>query len=382
MRNPARILALLTLISLGPACDEVEFDANGEPSPEEIFGADWRGWGFAKSFRKFNTNVLNGTPINTMRFGLDTSYGSTVSEIYLANGIGWLDMSTVEVVDGEVKATVNGQELGALDFAGSWWHIKMGADTSWMFLSDVQYAGNVGLSNYGAKMMTNLDPDRFVYEWRSGDAPPASGYDVKIGGSYDGVHTCAIADSGSYWSVLSRGLLVNESDGNLSETWWAPEQYAYFACLTGAVGKTMLWGYSHDNPDGGLPNVSFEEYEAATRITRADYCGDGTSQTLPGQGVTLLDQWGINQFEPTATETEAVFGLNGAICIDNPRLEGTQTPILCGDGTTISSCNTFYNCQSLPYWPYWGCSVHTAEYVYNNDPDALVWTLNSDLPNN
>ncbi len=378
MRNPARILALLTLMTLGPACDEVEFDANGEPSVEEVFGPDWRGWGYVKSFRKFNTNVLNGTAINTMRFGLQTSYGETVSGIFLQNGIGWISMDSVKVVDGEITAVANGQQLGALHFDDSWWLIDVGGDAFWMHLVDVRRAGNVGLSNYGSKMMTNLDPDRFVYEWESPDAPPASGYDIKVGGYYDGNHTCAISESGSYWSLLSRGLIVNESNGNLSEAWWAPNQYAYFACLTGAVGKTMLWGYSHDNPDGGLPNVSFEEYEAAIRITRADYCGDGSSQTLPGQGVTLLDQWGINQHEPSATEDEAVFGSKGAICVDNPRLEGTQTPILCNDGTTIPTCKTFQGCffkNGL-----FQCIYRYAEDVYNDNPDALVWTLNADLP--
>ncbi len=379
MRNPARVLALLTLMTLGPACDEVEFDANGEPSADELFGPEWRGWGFTKSFRKFNTNELNGSPINTMRFGLQTSYGETVTDIFLPNGIGFLDMSTVEVVDGELKAISNGQQLGALHFDDSWWIVDVQGQAVVLHLEDVRRAGNIGLSNYGSKSMTNLDPDRFVYKWASNAAPAMGTYDPKIGGAYDGVHTCAVDDQGGSWSILSRGLIVNESSGDLANAYWAPHQYAYFGCLTGAVGKTMLWGYSHDNPDGGLPNVSFEEYEAAIRITRADYCGDGSSQTLPGQGVTLLDQWGINEHEPSAIEDEAVFGLDGAICVDTPRLEGTQTPILCSDGTTIPKCTKFQGCffQNGVFY----CNWQSAEDVYNDDPDALVWTLNADLPN-
>lgn len=379
MRNPVRVLALLTLIATAPACDDADmFDGVEEPDPEEVFGPQWRGWGFGKGAIRMNTNVVNGAAVNTVRFGYPTSYGQEVTNVYVPT-VGWLDsaISTLEVVDGEIIAEKNGLELGALHFDGSLWLLEVDGEFAYMVLDDVRRAGNVGLSNYGAKQMTNLDPDRFVYKWTSPYAPTAgTKVDAKTGwgGSYDGLHTCAQDGNGDVWTVFSRGLLVDENSGDVAEASWAPHQYAYIACLSGAVGKTMMWGYSHDNPEGGLPNVTLPEYESALRGTRADYCGDGKSYTKPGEAVTLLDHWGINEHSVEAVNDEAVFGPEGALCVDTPRFAAHQAPIQCTDGTIIPRCKTLKHCYGYPTWT---CTWNYASDVFDDHPDALIWTRNA-----
>jgi hypothetical protein len=373
-----RALSLLMLACSLVACDQEELYEDDEPSPEEVFGASWRGWGFGSSSTKLNTNVVNGSAVDTVRFGLPTSYGQTVTDVYV-NGFGWLedDIDTLEVVDGALRASKNGQQIVAHAFEGSIWFLEVNGEFAWMQLEDVRYASEVGLANYGAKSMTNLDPDRLVYKWYSPTAPPAgTAVDPKTGqgGLYDGYHTCPDDTKSSTWSVLSRGLLVNGANGDVADTYWAPNQYAYFACLSGAVGKTMLWGYSHDNPAGGMPNVSLSEYESALRATRADYCGDGKSYTRPGEAVTIVDKWGINEHSNEAINDEAVFGSQGALCVDNPRWEYFQGPIQCSDGTVIPSCKTLKFCVGSPFWK---CYYDYAQDVFEDHSDALIWTRNA-----
>ena len=136
----------------------------------------------------------------------------------------------------------------------------------------------------------------------------------------------------------------------------------------------MLWGYSHDNPAGGMPNVSLSEYESALRATRADYCGDGNSYTRPGEAVTLADAWGINQHNGEAINDEAVFGSQGALCVDNPRWEYFQASIQCSNGTVIPRCKTFKYCVAAPVWK---CYYDYAQDVFEDHSDALIWTRNA-----
>ena len=378
MRTLARALALLLPVTLLAACDEDVTDPGYEPPPEEVFGVESRGWGYSKGTIKMNTNVLNGADVSTVRFGYPTAYGQEVTDIYLTN-VGWLgaDMATVRVVDGALQATKSGQTISAHAFEGSVWFMEVNGEFAYMILEDVRYAGEVGLSNYGSKLMTNLDPDRLVYKWTSPYSPTAgTKVDSKtgLGGAYDGVHTCAKDGDGDVWTIMSRGLLINEASGDVSTTSWNMNQYAYIGCLSGAAAKTMMWGYSHDNPNGGLPNVGLAEYEAALRATRADFCGDGKAHTQPGKAVTLLDSWGINQHHADATTDEAVFGPSGALCVETPRWSYYTAPIKCGDGRTIPLCRTFSHCVAAPLWK---CYYDTAEDVFNEDSSALIWTRNA-----
>ncbi|MEZ4452962.1 MAG: ADYC domain-containing protein, partial [Nannocystaceae bacterium] len=357
MRNLARALALLIPVTLFAGCDDdaAGTDPGYEPPPEEIFGPHWRGgWGYGQGTIKMNTNLLNGAEVSTVRFGYPTAYGREIVDIYVP-GYGWLGdaVTTVKVVDGALQAVKGGQTIVAHAFEGSYWFIDINGVTNYMILEDVRYASEVGLSNYGAKLMTNLDPDRLVYKWTSPNSPGAgTKVDPKTGwgGSYDGLHTCAKDGNGDVWTVLSRGLLVDNVSGALAEATWAMDQYAYIACLSGAVGKTMMWGYSHDNPNGGIPNVTLPQYESALRVTRADYCGDGTSFTRPGEAVTLLDHWGINVHANDAVSDEAVFGPDGALCVDTPRWDYHAAPIHCNDGRTLPRCKTLSHCVSYPLW--------------------------------
>ena len=86
------------------------------------------------------------------------------------------------------------------------------------------------------------------------------------GGIYDGTHTCPTANDGNVWTVMYNGLLVNEATGDVESASWAPDEYAYIACLNGRIGKTALWGYAPDNPSAGTYAISFS-LRAPSRAT-------------------------------------------------------------------------------------------------------------------
>lgn len=370
MKNARHLLPLLLLPLVGaPACDEAtEADDPyfGEIPPEDVFGVDWRGWGYSTSTIRLNTYILNGATLGTVRFGLPTSYGSKVAWIYSITHNDFLDMNTVEVADGALKGwTAGGVFVNAHGFKNSYWAVEIAGDTVLAQISDVRYASEVNLANAGSKLMTNLDPSRIVYKWTSSDVPTAgTKVDPKTGwgGSYNGINTCAVDTHGDAWTVLYGGMLVNQGTGDVERADWAPDEYAYLACLSGRIGKAALWGYAPDNPSPAIPDLTMAEFEGAHRMVGAEYCGDGKSYTRPGEAVTLVDKWAINQHSSDATSDEAVWGVNGALCVGTPRWEVHQSPILCANGQTIPSCSTL------------------ASIYYGWLTDAKWWTRNAFFP--
>ncbi len=112
-----------------------------------------------------------------------------------------------------------------------------------------------------------------------------------------------------------------------------------FACLSGAMGKALRWGY-RPHTEG----LDGRAYEAAIRMVRADYCGDGVSWTEPGQEIDIADRWGVNDWRNAAQfdKTEAMWGSSGAICLGTPRLKGqfTASDIVCPQGP-LPTCDSF-----------------------------------------
>ncbi len=379
IRNTA--LALPLALALTAACDseDPEFEEVGtfptdEPILEGFEDVQARGGGFSSSGVRLNTNVVNGGMINTMRFGQPTSYGAEVVWIY--SDFGWVDMNTVEVVNGEIRGVAGNVQMGAPHFEGSLWLINQNGTHSVLVLEDVKTASQAGLYSPYAKSMEMLDPDRYVYEWSSADAPPSgTPLDPKNPNPqqmWDGFHTCLPGTNGeAAWAVIYDGLLVNEGTGDIATTSWDPHGYGYFACLTGSIGKASYWGYAPDNPGGGQPNLSYPEFEAAIRMVRADYCGSGGSFTKPGEAVTILDEWSINQHSASdVLNEEAVWGPDGAICLDNPRKNGLDPTVECPNGTTIPSCWS-------ASWNGWFWVFTTTQTIWNTDPDAMFWTKNA-----
>lgn len=91
-----------------------------------------------------------------------------------------------------------------------------------------------------------------------------------------------------------------------------------FHCTAGVVAKCIRWGY---RPWQSKDGQSLERHhQACTRMARADYCGDGTSQTQEGTKIDMYDSIGIHMATPTLLGLfEASWTPDGPYCIARER---------------------------------------------------------------
>jgi hypothetical protein len=131
-----------------------------------------------------------------------------------------------------------------------------------------------------------------------------------------------------------------------------PERFT-FACADAAIGKCVDWGYqpwrsAERCEDGECWSVAGQDYlDTCTRLVRADYCGDGTSETTDGQSINVYDDVGIEDRATTgAWAFEAAWDPNGATCLTKkgklrhdplPQCARELREKQCGDGWDAES---------------------------------------------
>lgn len=126
----------------------------------------------------------------------------------------------------------------------------------------------------------------------------------------------AIDETLKFHSYLIPGLEISSSaDFTLDPN---PTTMAVM-CRSGAVGKSIAWGYSPWT-------FGVDTHELATRMVRADYCGTGESFTVSGTQIWVESVLGPDANPPDSTDYdyEAVWdaALGRASCVDVPRLGG------------------------------------------------------------
>jgi hypothetical protein len=121
------------------------------------------------------------------------------------------------------------------------------------------------------------------------------------------------------------------------------------ACEGSALYKMRFAGYDPEVSTGALSSTP-QERQATLKMITADYCGDAESSfTEVGTPVRWQDRYGwcssvpgICPYFPVDTEIEsreAIWGPEGALCLDNPRLGkdvdcgSTKEIPLCGNNT-------------------------------------------------
>jgi len=148
-----------------------------------------------------------------------------------------------------------------------------------------------------------------------------------------GTHpVCIPAEPGGQVSaIVHENLDINAETGDA----FARPNTVYIACLRGAAGEAAHRGLGY----GFRPfQVGIAAFEGAMRFLRADYCGDGKTWTQYGETLTYMDKWGIaNSWQG---HTDAVWGLNGALCIGQDlRAGNTYDDVLCPGGPKPPLCD-------------------------------------------
>lgn len=98
----------------------------------------------------------------------------------------------------------------------------------------------------------------------------------------------------------------------------SPEEFT-LTCTSGANGKCARMGYLPGMmASNGQPLTP--HFEACVRMMRADYCGDGRPNTVPGVPVEPLDRWGRQPSWNDPSQTfEAAWAPHGAVCVHRAR---------------------------------------------------------------
>ncbi len=99
-----------------------------------------------------------------------------------------------------------------------------------------------------------------------------------------------------------------------------------FGCTSGVLAKCVRFGYK---PWKSVKGTSLRDYhQACTRMTRADYCGNGKSHTRKGTPINIYDELGIQKKTPhTGMVFEAAWSPEGATFINRPRWFETLSEI-------------------------------------------------------
>jgi hypothetical protein len=99
-----------------------------------------------------------------------------------------------------------------------------------------------------------------------------------------------------------------------------------FGCTSGVLAKCIRMGYK---PWKTVKGKSLRDYhQACTRMTRADYCGNGKSHTRDGTPINIYDELGIQKKTPNSEMVfEAAWSPDGATFINRPRWFETVSEI-------------------------------------------------------
>ncbi|MEZ4379836.1 MAG: ADYC domain-containing protein [Nannocystaceae bacterium] len=240
-------------------------------------------------------------------------------------------------LDGELGITVTNGKLMPATFRKfgdpSTTCTVAGADWLWTVWGVITKDGEATKNHYMMILDAAVDEnDNPVYEWGVYTGKD----DIFVPKTY--AKTCdedkdPNADfSLRYHSYLFEGLQVDTDTGAFTAN---PDQFTV-ACRAGAIAKAASWGFTPWE-------YGFEVQELATRMVRADYCGDGTPHTEDGTLVQISDIYGQNAFGEPEGVDEAAWDLEtgAAICVTAPRI-GFQDPEVaefsCG-GVALPHCD-------------------------------------------
>lgn len=262
-----------------------------------------------------NTSVLGVLPLSELDLGGALHKGVALQHVRInKKGQGWVTLDKVWSEEGQLHGSRGGAAYSGLDFAHSRWELtiegKGGATPATMWIDEVS---------------DDAEGWHYVFAYDNGEGTAHYLCDNDPG---DGHRAAAIAD-----------LTVDPASADMAER---PETL-YIACISGAVGKAVEWGYRPWE-------LGVDDFEAVVRVIRADYCGDGVSWTKPGTSIQLADVWEIHGFEAPIGATEALWGRGGAICLSQPRAD---MKVACPGGD-LPACDP-------------GASL-------TSEPGALVWT--------
>jgi hypothetical protein len=257
----------------------------------------------------FNAAEVNGRSISELNLdGAANSMGLRMVGFIAPAGL--LGGYKLDVVDDELIAVGNGPTLRGDSLIGATIMVK-----------------ESGLLALPLPIVI-LDHEE-VPSWAAG-APPVSTYALLYPdlGSLLGVRNVC---SGDLLDTLSTATTVlgGETYDLSSKTVQANKpRWLTLACAGSAAAKMKLMNYGPQSDfDGAGHPATVAQRQATLKMITADYCGTGKSYTQNHTPLAWENADGTVQPFAGAGALEAVWSANGALCLEQTRIPGTQ--VLC-----------------------------------------------------
>lgn len=305
---------LVTAAVLCPACAPDEDDLLAAAGDDEVafrmpttFGTGTASGGGTV----FNTNYYGDDRLPELRMPFMTQHnGVRLKKVTLVGGE---QLTDLEVVDGELIGTDgDGNPHAGATLIGSEWTLIIDGAGEPLMLTDMHVVD--GVPHYSF-----THPDNFYKLWASTCRTDTPGVEIP--------------------ARLLSGFTLDEKSGAVTPL----AGTTYFACLNGATGKAAEWGYY----DLAVALATFEPFEAAIRVIRADYCYNGDSYTHAGVELAVEDRWGVmSAAGHEDAPVEAVWGADRLLCRGQGRSK--PVPLACGDKKLIPDCPADASLETVP----------------------------------
>ena len=280
-----------------PSGDQLDSPRAARRTPQKQTSIGWgcRGCGFS------NSPLLGTFPLDTIYTGSleDPDLNRLVSATSPAG-----DVFAVSVDHDMLVATGNGSSATGHDLVGWTLQIKTGGQLL-----------NLEIYNFAeVEDWTDQQHDTPTWGLAYYDATSDSHVNVCPGLNLDET------------SVV---LLNEETYDADHEVYPGKTGFTTLACRGHALAKMKLLGYG---PDDVQFSTSPEERQATLRMLTADYCGDGSSNTVVGQSLGWADAREHVLFDPSimTDEIEAEWDDSGATCVNTPRAFPRAQVVTCG----------------------------------------------------
>lgn len=257
-----------------------------------------------------NGTNLNGTNLNGTNLNGDKLSQMLVSVDY-AGAKHARTFDTVWLEGSVLHGRLRGRHVSGLDFRYTRFTGKLGNGQQVELRVDAVYPGS------------GTDQDVWTYRVTYREPTKGHWYPICRDANGRGVDAIAVAGRWDYREGLP-GVGGAKYDDAGSFT---------FACEGAAIAKCIRYGYK---PWASVDGMSLaRHHQACTRLLRADYCGDGTSHTVNGQWVNIVDALGV-QRDTENWALEAEWDTQGARCFtDHDR---ASAPVSCQETRTQTQC--------------------------------------------
>ena len=121
------------------------------------------------------------------------------------------------------------------------------------------------------------------------------------------------------------GNKFDHAQKTVAKTRRAADGWVNFACEGGAIAKLHLTRHTRAGRNAGH-SASMDDIQTLLKMFVADYCGDGSANTVHGQVLRYTDDNGwfdVNNFYAGPfldnVSVEAIWDADGAVCLSDPR---------------------------------------------------------------